>query len=314
MKLSQLAEKLGRSTQGDDPELSAALPLEEAGPGVLTFVVDEKYLPKLQGVGAVILPDKLADKVDLPCLISPAPALDLARAAKLFGAREMAFDGIDSSAAVDPSAKLGQGVAVGARAVIGPRVVIGDHTVIHPGAVIQERTIVGARCIIQSNAVIGSEGFGYEYVDGGHQRIPHFGIVRLEDDVHVGACTTIDRARFGETLIRQGTRIDNMVQVAHNVQVGRHVILVSQVGIAGSCEIGDGAVLGGQVGMVPHKKVGPGAQVGAATGIISDVPAGAVWSGYWGMEHRINQRALASLRRLPELMRQMRALLKKEKA
>jgi len=222
----------------------------------------------------------------------------------------MCTTGIHPSAVVDPTATLGAGVAVGPLAVIGADVQIGANSTIQAGAVIHERCLIGARCIIGANTVIGAEGFGYEFVDNGLQRIPHLGIVRIDDDVDIGAATTIDRARFGETHIGGGSKIDNLVQIAHNVEIGRHCIIVSQVGIAGSCRIGDGAILAGQAGLVPHVTIGSGAKIAAATGVATDVPDGASWSGWWGLKHRDNMTQINAIRKLPEFMKRVRNFMK----
>lgn len=311
MKLSQLAQTLGLEQRGMDVEVTGVAPADEAGPGTLAFAGERKHLAKANGAGALILTEELAHGLERPLLVSRAPALDLARAAPLLGHRAMGFVGVDPAAVIHPSAQLGEGVAVGARAVIGAEAVIGPGCIIHPGAIIHERCILGARCVIQSNAVIGSEGFAYEFVGGRHQPVPHFGIARLEDDVEVGACTTVDRARFGETLIGAGTKIDNQVQIAHNVHIGRHCIIVAQVGIAGSCTIGDGVVLAGQVGVVPHVTIGRGARLAASTGVANDVPEGATFSGWWGKDHRRSMIELSSMGKLPEFMKEVRAFMKR---
>ncbi|MBF0283252.1 MAG: UDP-3-O-(3-hydroxymyristoyl)glucosamine N-acyltransferase [Magnetococcales bacterium] len=314
MKLSRIAEPLGLVHQGGDPEIFGVAPVEEAGAGDLTFVTDRKFLARGMTAAAMVISPALAAGLEEahPRLLSEAPALDVAEAAKLLGYRELTMSGVHPSAVIDDTAELGEGVAVGARAFIGPRVQIGAGSVIHPGVVIHEGTRIGARCVIQSNSVIGSDGFGLDVKGGRVRKIPHFGVVRIEDDVEIGACVTVDRARFGETVIGAGSRIDNLVQIAHNVRVGRGVVIVAQVGIAGSCRIEDGVVLAGQVGLVPHVTVGKGARVGASTGVAGDVPPGAVWSGWWGQEHRRSMTELVALRKLPEFMKMVKDMFKKQ--
>lgn len=306
MTLIQLAERLGLEQRGEDVAIHGVAPLESATRRDLSFVAGRKWLAQAGVAGAIIVTADLADQVEHPCLISPSPAWHLAQAAKIFGMRPMELTGISPDATIHPTAILAEGVAVGPRAVIGAQVTIGKNSQIHAGAVIHAGCIVGANCVIQSNTVIGADGYGYEMVEGVPRRIDHFGIVRIEDDVEIGAGTTIDRARFGETLIRTGTKIDNLVQIAHNVQVGRYVMIVSQVGISGSCRIEDGAILAGQAGLVPHVTVGKGARVAAGTGVATDVPEGITWSGWWGQEHRRNLTEINAIRKLPEFMKAVR--------
>ncbi len=170
---------------------------------------------------------------------------------------------------------------------------------------------LGPKCIIKANAVIGGEGFGYELDKGSLESITHFGIVSIDDDVHVGSGTTIDRARFGATVVGSGTRIDNMVHIAHNVQIGRSCIIIAQVGISGSCILEDGVVMAGQAGCVPHITIGKGATIGASTGVISDVPAGITWTGWFGQPHRKAMTEVIASRKLPDFMKSVQAFMKK---
>ncbi|MBF0142077.1 MAG: UDP-3-O-(3-hydroxymyristoyl)glucosamine N-acyltransferase [Magnetococcales bacterium] len=312
MKLAELSDRLGLRHRGGNPEILGVAPLAEAGPDDLTFVTEKGWLSGWrQQAGAVVIPESLAGALpeSTPMLISRSPAVDIGRAACLLGGKTLGVLGVHPRAIVDPTARLGEGVGIGPGAVIGAEVTIGDESVVHAGAVILDRCVIGRRCIIHANAVVGADGFGYEVVDGRLVRIPHLGIVRIEDDVEVGACTTIDRARFGETLIGNGTKIDNLVQIAHNCRIGRQVTIVSQVGISGSCVIEEGAVLAGQAGVVPHVTIGRGARIGASTGVTGDVAAGETLSGWWGRSHRRNMTELAALRKLPEFMKSMRELL-----
>lgn len=314
MKLTELAQCLALELLGGDADISGVAPLEKAGLGDLSFVVARKWLAGSHQATALLVPPDLAEvareEVGVPVLVSQAPALDAGQAALLLGGRVLSMTGIHPSAVIDASAQLGAGVSVGALAVIGARVIIGPDSVIFPGAVIHEGSVLGARCVVHSNAVIGGDGFGFEVVAGVHRKIPHLGIVRIEDDVEIGSGTTIDRARFGETFIGAGTKIDNLVQIAHNVYIGRSCLIVSQVGIAGSCRIEDGVVLAGQAGLVPHVTIGRGARVAAATGVAGDVPTGATWSGWWGGPHRENLAQINAIRKLPEFMKIVRAFMK----
>lgn len=312
MKLSKIAQHLGLKQVGGDVEITGVAPLEMAGSGDLSFITTAKWLGMSNRASALVVTPALGEQAlqNRAGLISHAPALDAAQAALFLGRKTRAIVGIHPSAFIDPSAQLAAGVAVGPLAIIGPEAVIGPESVIHAGAVIHDRCVIGARCTIGTNVVIGEDGFGYEFVAGRHQKIPHFGIVYIEDDVDIGAATTIDRARFGETRIGAGTKIDNQVQIAHNVRIGRHCLIVSQVGIAGSCIIEDGVVLAGQAGVVPHVTIGQGARIAASTGVAGDVPPGRTWSGWWGLSHRDNMIQINSIRKLPAFMKQVRTFMK----
>ena len=314
MKLSKLAESLGLEYLGGDISISNVAPIEDAGAENLSFITAKKWLSQVENIGALIVTAELSSEAAIvakPRLISKTPPLDAARAAKLLGQEHLQPSGIHPKAIVDPSAQLGEGVAIGPGAVIGAGVVVGANTKIDAGVVIYDRCLIGKNCIIKANAVIGGEGFGYEFVSGNLELITHFGIVRVEDNVHIGSVTTIDRARFGETVIGAGTRIDNMVQIGHNCQIGRCCIIVSQVGISGSCIIEDGAILAGQAGLIPHMTVGAGARVGASTGVIRDVPPGVTWTGWLGQPHRDSMTQLSAVRKLPGFMKQVLAFMKK---
>ena len=310
MKLSDIARQLGLQPPERDVEIADVAPIETAGPGDLSFIGERKWLNTMLTserwrAAAYMVLERLAGRLPegIPHLLTPTPAWHVAQAASLLGRQALTVHGVHPSAVVDPTARLASGVAIGPRVVVGADVVIGADTTVHAGAVIHDRCLVGARCIIGSNSVIGFDGFGYEWVARKHQKIPHFGIVRVEDEVEIGAGTTIDRARFGETRIGAGSKVDNLVQIAHNVNIGRHCLIVSQVGIAGSCRIEDGVVLAGQAGVVPHVTVGQGARIAAATGVTGDVPPGMTLSGYWGQRHRDNLAQIVAVRALPAFMK-----------
>jgi UDP-3-O-[3-hydroxymyristoyl] glucosamine N-acyltransferase len=227
---------------------------------------------------------------------------------------------LEPSASVGPGAFVGRGARIGARSILqaAVRVLdearIGEDCLLYSGVVVRERCIVGDRVILQPNCVVGSDGFGFAFDAEGdgdgpvHRKVPQAGIVRIEDDVEVGACTCIDRATLGETVIGRGTKIDNLVQIAHNVTIGPLSLIVAQVGIAGSTEIGTGVVLAGQVGVVGHLKIGDGARAGAQAGVTRDIPAGETYTGYPARPHADWLRSNAALQRLPELVKQVRAL------
>ena len=231
---------------------------------------------------------------------------------------------VDSGAAVGPDCHIGAFVSVGAGAMIGARTIVHPHAVIYPGVVIgddcvihahasiRERCRIGNRVIIQNGAVIGSDGFGFApRPDGSYQKIPQTAPVVVEDDVEIGANTTIDRPAVGETRIQAGTKIDNLVMVAHGVHVGRNVLLAGQVGIAGSTTIGDSSVFAGQVGVAGHLHVGKGTKATAQTGIPNSLPDGAFVSGYPAIDNRDWLKSSAVFRRLPEMKKALGALEKR---
>jgi UDP-3-O-[3-hydroxymyristoyl] glucosamine N-acyltransferase len=191
---------------------------------------------------------------------------------------------------------------------VGAGAVIGGDGYLHARAYVGRRCVLGDRVVLQPGAVVGSDGFGYAFVDGAYRRIPQLGIVEIGDDVEIGANACIDRATLGATRIARGTKIDNLVQIAHNVAIGEHGALAAQSGVAGSTRLGKGVRLGGQAGLVGHLRVGDGVQVGAQAGVIGDIPAGVTVSGYPARPHSEAMRAEAALRRLPDLARRVRAL------
>ncbi|MBF0187209.1 MAG: UDP-3-O-(3-hydroxymyristoyl)glucosamine N-acyltransferase [Magnetococcales bacterium] len=311
MKLSELSAQLHLPHRGGDPDITGVAPLESAGASDISFVSEKKFLQQAASTAAVIVPEQLAKTLQIPHLISPSPALDLARVGEIFQLEQLLVDGISPQASVHASAQLDESVSVGPNAVIGADCRIGADTVIHSGAVVHQGSIIGERCIIQSNAVVGSEGYGYEFVEGHHRRIAHFGHVEIGNDVDIGANCTIDRGRFGATCIGDGTKIDNLCQIAHNCQIGKHVIIVSQSGVAGSSVVEDYVVIGGQVGVIPHVTIGKGAKISSGGGVICDVPPGATFSGLWGIDHRENTRAVLATRKLPNFMKTVKAFMKK---
>jgi len=212
-------------------------------------------------------------------------------------------------AVLEAGAVLGNRVTVGAHTVVGAGAHLGDDTQLYAGVTVYANARLGKRVIIQSGARIGSDGFGYVFRGDRHEKIPHVGGCILEDDVEVGANSTIDRGSIDDTVIGAGTKIDNLVQVAHNVRIGRLCLLISQAGIAGSAHIEDGCVLGGQVGVAGHLTIGQGATVAAQAGVFGDVPAGQTWSGYPARPHKDALRAQAALFKLPSLLRRIERLL-----
>jgi UDP-3-O-[3-hydroxymyristoyl] glucosamine N-acyltransferase len=296
MKLSELSLKIGIGEySGADLEITGVASLLEARQGDITFYGNPRYLAQLRvtKASAVIVPQEFTEEIPGAVLLKVEnPSVVFAAAVATFAPAEVQPAlGVHSSAVVDPSAVLGEKVSVGPNAVIEAGAVIGEGSVvgagsligrevtigrecfIHAGVVIRERCLLGDRVILQSGAVIGSCGFGYEFQSGRHVKIPQTGIVEIGNDVEIGANTTIDRARFGRTVIGEGSKIDNLVQIAHNVQVGPNTIICAQVGIAGSTRIGAYVTLAGQVGLAGHIEIGDKAVIGAQSGLSKNVPA-----------------------------------------
>ena len=326
MKLTDLASRLDCRLEGDgDLEVTRVIGIEDAGPGDVTFFANAKYGAALRSTGAtaVILSD---DAGPAPCatLRTKNPYLAFARAVALFaedwrpapGVHRLAL--VESNASVAPDASIGpfavvaEGVHIGARTIVHAHVTIGrgarigDDCLIHAGVSIRERVRLGHRVVVQDGAVIGSDGFGFARgAEGEHVKIPQVGDVVIEDEVEIGANTTIDRPAVGETRIAAGAKIDNLVQIAHGVTVGRRALLAAQVGIAGSTSIEDSVTLAGQVGVAGHLTIGKGTIATAQTGIPNSLDAGSFVSGYPAIPNRDWLKASAIFRKLPELRRQI---------
>jgi len=337
ISLEDLARRIGGEVHGDAARpIRGVASLASAGPGELAFYANKRYRDDLVATraAAVIVAADDAEQVPKTAsqVIAAQPYAAFARASALFH-RELSLPpGIRAGALVDPRAQVhpsaavaagayvGAGARIGARTTLhsGARVldaaVVGEECVLWPGAVVRERCILGDRVVLQPNAVIGSDGFGFAFdLEGDgrgpmHRKVPQAGIVRIEDDVEVGACTCIDRATLGETVIGRGTKIDNLVQVAHNVRVGALSLLVAQCGISGSTELGQGVILAGQVGVVGHLRIGDGARVGAQSGVSRDLAEGETVSGSPAISHRDWLRLCAALPRMADLLREVRRL------
>ena len=334
MKLAELARQLGATCARDgDLEISSVAGIEEAGPGQLTFVSNPKYGPlaRTTKASAVLVTEDFPDITAATLRISN-PYLAFARAIEIFFPSPKYLPGIHPTAVIDPSATVGEGAHIGAYVIVGQDVVIGPHAtllphvVIYPGvhigshffahahAVIRERCRLGDHVIVQSGAVIGTDGFGFAKKDqGGWHKITQSGVVEVADEVEIQANSCIDRASVGETLIRRGVKIDNLVQVGHGSQVGEDALLCSQVGLAGSTEIGSRVILTGQVGVVGHCKVGDDAIVTPQSGVAHDIPAGALVSGAPAVDHKLWLKYSALLSKLPEMARALRGKARKEK-
>lgn len=329
LKLSELAERVGGRLRGDGSvRVRGVAAVAEAGPDQITWVTDRRYAQQLaeSHAGAVFAPLDQGP-TPMPAVLVDHPGLAMIKAIEAFAPPVPApAVGVDPSARLHDTARLGKDVAVGPNVVIGPACRIGDRTILHagvfigdetqigddcvlwPSVVVRERCHLGNRVIVHPNVTIGSDGFGYEFADGRHHKIPQIGEVLIEDDVEIGAGSCIDRGKLGQTVVGVGTKIDNLVQVAHNVRIGPHCILVSQVGIAGSAQLGAYVVLGGKAGVRDHITVGDRVQGAAGCGIFKDVPAGMVVNGLPAVDSRQYLRQQALVKRLPNMAEQLRQL------
>jgi UDP-3-O-[3-hydroxymyristoyl] glucosamine N-acyltransferase len=330
MKLGQLSAALGLELRGDaELEISAAVPLEAAMPATISFVSQPRYLAMLERAepSCLIVPAELAGKVQCAVLISANPSFDFARTLEILHPPHRPKPGIDPLAQIAPDARIGPeasigafvvigaGVGIGARAVIHPQVAIypgvsiGDDFVCHSHVSIRENVVIGDRVVLHNGSVIGSEGFGFVEVGGGLVKIPQVGNVVLESDVEVGANTTIDRATVGSTFIRRGVKLDNMIHIGHNCEIGAYSRFAALTGIAGSTRIGEWCEFGGQTGVADHVKIGNRVRVAAQSGIPGDIAGDNITiSGAPALEIRRWRRQMAAYVRLPELVRRIRAL------
>ncbi len=327
--VSQVADWVGGDVCGDgDRVLSGLAPFDAAGPTDLTFALDEKRLDAVADsqAGAVIVPAD-AD-LDVSVSLIRVEKVDHAIAALLaqFAPPPDLPEGVHPSAVIDPTATIGEEVAmgpnvvIGAGATIGPRtricanvvigkdVRIGEDAILFAGAVIETRCELGSRVRVGPNAVVGSEGFGYIQVDGVHQRVEHIGNAVLEDDVDLGACTCIDRAKFGSTRVARGSKLDNLIQIAHNVQVGPGSLLAAQVGIAGSTKLGSYVVIGGNAGLKDNITIGDGVQVAAFAAVANHVGPGLIVGGIPARPAGVFHRIVVAEAKLPQLIKRVKAL------
>ena len=317
--LAEVARTAGADAPGDDRMLVGIAPLQTAGPQQVSFLDNRKYLHLLADTraGAVIIQPALAGRVPEGCvaLTTDEPYIGWARVAALFHPEPPVTPGVHASAVVDPDASVDASVEIGPLAVIGPRAEIGPRCRIGAGAVVGAGVVIGPDCRIGAHASlshallgarvtlhpgarVGQEGFGFATTKTGFLTVPQLGRVILEDDVEIGANTTIDRGSAQDTVIGAGSRLDNLVQLGHNVRLGRCCVIVSQVGISGSTEVGDFVMMGGQAGLTGHLRIGDRARIGARSGVMTDVPAGAEFVGAPAMPAREFFRQIVTLKRL----------------
>ncbi|HEU4715161.1 MAG TPA: UDP-3-O-(3-hydroxymyristoyl)glucosamine N-acyltransferase [Pyrinomonadaceae bacterium] len=332
MKLSELAALTGARIEGttDDIEITGAAGLDEAAAGHVTFLANPRYTPRVSSTraSAVYLSEEAVTDRAIAILRVKDPYLAYTRALRIFYPEPAFQPFIHPSAVIDPSAQLPQGlVAVGANSVIGRNVIIGERVTIHPnvtiyddvrigmdsvihsGVAVRERTVIGERVVIHNNSVIGCDGFGYAKDEERRWlKIPQAGRVVLDDDVEIGAGTTIDRASVGESRIGRGSKIDNLVQIGHSCTVGEDTLLCAQVGLAGSSHIGNRVILAGQAGVAGHLTIGDDVVLTAKSATSHDIPAGKVISGIPAFDNRDWLRSTAAFRRLGDIQRTVRDL------
>jgi UDP-3-O-[3-hydroxymyristoyl] glucosamine N-acyltransferase len=332
MTVAELARHLQAQVDGDGARAVRRIEaLQDAGPDALSWLGDAKYLPQLEQTraAAVLVPHNLEIPAGRTVIRVADPDLALCEALALLGPPpETVPPGVHPNAVVAQDAVV-EGAAIGAHVTIGAQARVGAGTQLHPGVrvgadttigrdcvlwpnvVVRERTTIGDRVIIHPNSTIGADGFGYLERQGRHLKIPQVGRVIIEDDVEIGANCAVDRARSGETRIRRGTKIDNLVQIGHNCDIGEHCIIVGQCGISGSTTLGNHVVLAGQVGIIDHLRIGDGVQVAAKSGVARDIPDGAVFRGIPATDNSLFGRQQAAVRRLPKMIEQLRALTKR---
>ncbi len=341
MKFSakEIAALAGGKVEGNpDASVSQLAKIEEGKPGALSFLSNPAYAPHIYTTAAsiVIVNNDFAPEQALPKDLTLVRVADARAAfAKLLEAYNqfrMNKTGIDSSAFVSPSAKIGKDVYIGAKAVIGDNAVIGDkakihpnvtvgehakigdNTIIYPGVVVYHDCVIGNNCILQSGTIIGGDGFGFQpNSDNNYAKVPHIGNVIIEDHVEIGANTTIDRATMGSTIIRRGVKLDNLIQIAHNVEIGENTVIAAQAGVAGSTKIGKNCLIGGQVGIIGHLVIGNGVKIAAQSGIGNNLADNEIVQGSPAFGIGDYKRSYVMFRNLPNLADKIKELEKKVK-
>lgn len=331
MKASDLAAAVGGTLEGGhDPDITGAAPLDHAAASDLSILSSLRYVDDVAGTaaGVLLVTKRFAEHVpsDRTRIVVEDAHAALVTILPLLHPPVRPDPGIHPTAVIERDADIGSNATIGAYAVVGagtrvengavisPHVVIGRHcrigpdAYLHPHVTLYDNVTIGARSILHSGVRLGVDGFGYSSSTVGHVKVPHVGHCVIGDDVEIGANTTIDRGSIGATVIGSGSKIDNLVQIGHNVRMGEHCIVVSQVGVSGSTRLGRFVTLGGQAGIQGHIRIGDGATVGGQAGVFGDVAAGATVSGYPARPHKEALRAQAGLFKLPELMKRLRAL------
>jgi UDP-3-O-[3-hydroxymyristoyl] glucosamine N-acyltransferase len=324
-----LAELVQGKIPGDgDIVIHAAKPIGEAEPGDVTFIENDKHAGQLSKcrASAIVVPASIPANGMVVIQVADPLAAFVTIVRHLQGTVEPPVHGIDPRASVHPTAQvgadpsiyplaaIGEGTVIGARcrihsgAVVGRNCKLGDDVLLYPNCVLYDGTILGSRVIVHGNAVLGADGFGYRLQQGRHVKVPQLGHVEIGDDVEIGACTTIDRGTFMATRVDSGTKIDNLVQIGHNCHIGKHNLLVSQMGIGGSSSTGDYVVVAGQVGIVDHCHIGQAAVIGAKAGVTKDVPPGQRMLGVPATPERDQKRVLMSLEKVPEIRKDIRRI------
>jgi UDP-3-O-[3-hydroxymyristoyl] glucosamine N-acyltransferase len=331
MKLQEIAERLGGTVEGDGSlEISGINGMELAEQGQITFLADKKFKDQLKACKASAVIVQKALETDKAQIIHPAPALAFAKLLAEFHPVPRPQPGVDDKASIAEGVQLGKDVTISPFVFLGKDVSIGDNTVLHPGVVVHEGcrignntilyanvtvgrdSVIGDHVVLHAGVVIGTDGFGYTPDEKGrHVKINQVGRVVIEDHVEVGANTCIDRAAFGETVIREGTKIDNLVQIAHNCDIGSHSIIVAQVGIAGTCKLGHHVVLAGQVGVSDHITIGDQVVVAGQAGVSKDLLEPGFYGGYPAVSAMGWKRYTAVLPKLPEVSRKVQELEKR---
>ncbi len=330
LQLAALAQQLGIAYTGDDIEIHGVNSLDQAGPSELSFLANPKYIDLLpaSSAGAVLVTAEFAQHTQRP-LVSANPYLDFARAATLFAKPQGSFSGISEQAHIAPEAVIGTGCTIYPFAYVAPGVTIDQNCTIFPGCYIGENSKIGAGCILYPNVVLmagtilgknvivnpgvvlGSDGFGFAPSPTGLFKIPQLGHTEIGDMVELGANTTIDRATLGTTKVGAGSKIDNLVMLGHNVEVGSHCVVVAQVGISGSTKLGDQVTIAGQAGLSGHLHIGSGSVIGPQAGVTRSLDDGSVVAGTPHLERSTFLRVMAALPKLPELARRVLRLEKR---
>jgi UDP-3-O-[3-hydroxymyristoyl] glucosamine N-acyltransferase len=330
--LEELARECGGELKGDPAQIiTGAAPLAEATHGEITFFANPKYLATLKKsqASAAFVPLDFQEEIAAAQIRVADPTKAFEQLVLKLAPEPVRFaPGIHPSAVIAPDVKLGNRVSIqphavieagavigdetviGASAYVGHQTTIGSHCVIYPNVTIRERTRIGSHVIIHSGAVLGADGFGFELVEGRQEKVPQIGIVQIDDNVEIGAGTTIDRARFGRTWLQEGVKIDNLVQVAHNVVIGKHSVVAAQTGIAGSVRIGQHVMVGGQVGIIGHIEIGDNTMIGAQSGISKNISGGIWWATPAVLLSEAKQH-LAWVRRLGQLFDRVKQIEKK---